>query len=35
MSEEVVAKARSFKDLKVWQKGVDLVEMIYKVRAGQ
>ena len=31
MSEEVVAKIRSFKDLKVWQKGVDLVEMIYKV----
>jgi len=28
---EVVAKIRSFKDLKVWQKGVDLVEMIYKV----
>ena len=31
MSEEVVAKIRSFKDLKVWQKGVDLVELIYKV----
>ena len=31
MSEDVVAKIRSFKDLKVWQKGVDLVETIYKV----
>ncbi len=30
MSEEEAAKIRSFKDLKVWQKGVDLVEMIYK-----
>ena len=34
MSEMTEEKIRTFKDLRVWQKGIELVREIYKVTAS-